>query len=53
MTSFLLLYNPDLLILMFAAPKQVKSVLNKHKKRDSWFFDNYSVNLYEGCDNTD
>lgn len=29
--------------------KQVKSVLNKHKKRDSWFLDDYSVNPYEGC----
>ncbi len=29
--------------------KQVKSVLNKHKKRDSWFLDDYSINPYEGC----
>ena len=29
--------------------KQVRSVLNKHKKRDSWFLDDYSVNPYEGC----
>lgn len=29
--------------------KQVKSVLNKHKKRESWFLDDYSVNPYEGC----
>ncbi len=29
--------------------KQVKSVLNRHKKRDSWFLDDYSVNPYEGC----
>lgn len=29
--------------------RQVKSVLNKHKKRDSWFLDDYSVNPYEGC----
>jgi len=29
--------------------KQVKSVLNKHKKRDNWFLDEYSVNPYEGC----
>jgi DNA repair photolyase len=29
--------------------KQVKTVLNKHKKRDSWFLDDYSVNPYEGC----
>lgn len=31
------------------AYKEVKSVLNKHKKRDSWFLDDYSVNPYEGC----
>src|SRR5688572_26794565 len=29
--------------------KQVKTVLNKHKKRDTWFLDDYSVNPYEGC----
>src|SRR5262249_49539234 len=29
--------------------KQVKSVLNRHKKRDTWFLDDYSVNPYEGC----
>jgi DNA repair photolyase len=29
--------------------KEVGSVLNKHKKRDSWFLDDYSVNPYEGC----
>jgi DNA repair photolyase len=29
--------------------KLVKSVLNKHKKRDDWFLTNYSVNPYEGC----
>jgi len=29
--------------------RQVKSVLNRHKKRDSWFLDDYSVNPYEGC----
>ena len=29
--------------------KQIGSVLNKHKKRDSWFLDDYSVNPYEGC----
>jgi DNA repair photolyase len=29
--------------------KQVKSILNKHKQRDSWFLDDYSVNPYEGC----
>ncbi|MEQ8425086.1 MAG: radical SAM protein, partial [Cyclobacteriaceae bacterium] len=27
----------------------VKSVLNKKKKRDSWFLDEYTVNPYEGC----
>src|SRR5437867_3673451 len=29
--------------------KQVSSVLNKHKQRDSWFLTEYSVNPYEGC----
>lgn len=29
--------------------KTVKSVLNKHKKRDDWFLDDYSVNPYLGC----
>jgi DNA repair photolyase len=29
--------------------KEVKSILNKHKKRDNWFLDDYSVNPYEGC----
>ncbi|WP_290596483.1 MULTISPECIES: SPL family radical SAM protein [unclassified Archaeoglobus] len=28
---------------------EVKSVLNKHKKRDDWFLDDYSVNPYSGC----
>lgn len=28
---------------------QVRSILNKHKKRDSWFLDDYSVNPYSGC----
>ncbi|MBN1762124.1 MAG: radical SAM protein [Methanomicrobia archaeon] len=28
---------------------EVKSVLNKHKKRDEWFLDDYSVNPYQGC----
>jgi len=28
---------------------RVKSVLNKHRKRDSWFLDDYSVNPYELC----
>lgn len=26
-----------------------KSILNKHKKRDSWFLSNYSINLYSSC----
>ena len=28
---------------------QVKSVLNKKKYRDSWFLENYTVNLYSSC----
>lgn len=28
---------------------QAKSILNKHKKRDDWFLDDYSVNPYQGC----
>ncbi|MFZ6014225.1 MAG: SPL family radical SAM protein [Bacteroidota bacterium] len=28
---------------------EVKSVLNKKKKRDSWFLDEYTLNPYEGC----
>ncbi|RZN40301.1 MAG: radical SAM protein [Methanophagales archaeon ANME-1-THS] len=28
---------------------QVKTILNKHKKRDEWFLDDYSVNPYYGC----
>lgn len=28
---------------------QVKSILNKHKKREDWFLDDYSANPYEGC----
>lgn len=28
---------------------QVKSVLNKSKKRDSWFLDDYSFNPYSSC----
>ncbi len=28
---------------------KVKSILNKHKRRDSWFLDEYSVNPYYGC----
>src|SRR5688572_16415185 len=27
----------------------VKSVLNKKKKRDNWFLDDYTYNPYEGC----
>ncbi len=27
----------------------VKSILNKHKKRDEWFLDDYSVNPYMAC----
>jgi DNA repair photolyase len=27
----------------------VKSILNKTKKRDSWFLDDYTVNPYSGC----
>jgi len=27
----------------------VKSALNKHRRRDSWFLDDYSVNPYSGC----
>lgn len=28
---------------------EVKSILNKSKKRDEWFLDDYSVNLYSSC----
>jgi DNA repair photolyase len=27
----------------------VTSILNKHKKRDDWFLDDYSINPYQGC----
>lgn len=27
----------------------VKSILNKHKKRDLWFLTDYSLNPYQGC----
>ncbi len=27
----------------------VKSVLNKHRRRDEWFLDDYSLNPYYGC----
>ncbi len=32
-------------------PKEiiVKSILNKTKKRDAWFLDDYTVNLYSSC----
>lgn len=29
--------------------KLVKSVLNRKKKRDDWFLDDYTLNPYEGC----
>ena len=28
----------------------VKTILNKHKKRDEWFLDDYSLNPYQLCD---
>lgn len=28
---------------------EVKSVLNRHRRRDEWFLDDYSVNPYLGC----
>ena len=28
---------------------EVKSVLNKTKKRDDWFLDDYTINLYSSC----
>ncbi len=28
---------------------RVNSVLNRHKKRDDWFLDDYSINPYQGC----
>lgn len=28
---------------------EVKTILNKSKKRDSWFLDDYTVNLYSSC----
>lgn len=31
------------------AYKEVRSILNRHKKRDNWFLDDYSINPYEGC----
>lgn len=29
--------------------KEVKTILNKKKHRDSWFLDDYTLNLYSGC----
>jgi DNA repair photolyase len=29
--------------------KEVKSILNKSKKRDRWFLDDYTLNPYSGC----
>lgn len=29
--------------------KAVKSILNKTKKRDAWFLDDYTINPYSGC----
>jgi len=36
---------------MVLAVKQVfaRSVLNRHKRRDAWFLDDYSLNPYVGC----
>ena len=31
------------------AYKEIKSIPNKHKKRDRWFLGDYSINPYEGC----
>ncbi len=28
---------------------EVKSILNKTKKRDSWFLDDYTINMYSSC----
>ena len=28
----------------------VKTILNKHRRRDSWFLDDYSLNPYQFCD---
>ena len=28
---------------------EVKSILNKHKKRDEWFLGDYTINTYAGC----
>lgn len=29
--------------------KEVKTILNKTKRRDSWFLDDYTLNLYSSC----
>jgi len=29
--------------------KEVKSILNKSKRRDPWFLDDYTANFYSGC----
>ncbi len=29
---------------------RVRSMLNKHKKRDDWFLDDYTINPYQGCE---
>ncbi len=28
---------------------RAKSILNRHRKRDDWFLDDYSANPYGGC----
>jgi DNA repair photolyase len=28
---------------------EARSILNKHKKRDDWFLDDYSISPYQGC----
>lgn len=32
-----------------AKEREVKSILNKTKKRDTWFLDDYTLNMYSGC----
>jgi len=29
---------------------RAKTILNKHRKRDEWFLDDYSLNPYQLCD---
>ena len=50
-TLVLLYFTAAFKLLFCKMEKQkiVKSILNKHKKRDSWFLDDYSVNAYESC----